>query len=277
MFAFLLNFFQKKGIELVAPIRLRDCKIQKPYLLERAEIESGTVFMLAVPYFTTACLSPCRNISAYAVSRDYHMFFEETFGELLPMLKERYPNGRFACFADHSPIAEADAAARAGLGVIGKNGLLITEKYSSYIFLGEIITSYEEKSIPAPKQKQECESCGKCQKACPMTVSGGICLSALTQKKGSLTEEEIATLCRYGSVWGCDICQEVCPHTQKAKESGSILSPVPFFSEKNVAHLTSSILNGMTSTEFSQRAYAWRGRDTVERNLRLIEKNTEKC
>jgi len=272
MFSFLSNFFEKNFIHCWAPLPLQACRITKPYLLERAGISDGTAIMIAVPYFTEACADPARNISAYAVSKNYHAYFEALFDDLLPLLRKRFPDRAFACFADHSPIAEVEAAARAGLGCIGENHLLITEAYSSYVFLGSLIT---DESLPATLHPiRHCEGCGLCQKACPMTGCG-VCLSALTQKKGELSAEEREILLRHGSAWGCDICQEVCPHTRRALQSGSIFSPIPYFAEAPIAHLTLERLDGMSEEAFSERAFAWRGRDTVRRNLLLLEKKGE--
>ncbi len=279
MFAFLSDFLQKKAIDCFAPIALSDCNVTRPYLLDRAGISDGTVIILAVPYYTVACESPDRNLSAYAVSRDYHGFFASLFDELILLLKKNFPEHRFAGFADHSPIEETVAAARAGLGVIGKNHLLITKKYSSYVFLGELVT---DAILPTKLSPIDfCEACGACMRACPADDCGG-CLSALTQKKGELTEEETAAILRYGSAWGCDRCQEVCPHTMRAIADRSILSPIPYFSEQTLPHLTSNILDAMSEEEFSRRAYAWRGRDTIRRNLILMEdhrtkKETPEC
>lgn len=268
MLSFLKTRFSERGIDCFAPILLSDCSIERPYLLEKAGIADGTAILLAIPYYTDACKDPSRNISAYAVSRDYHGFFKELFDELLPELKTSFPQYKFAGFADHSPIAEVEAAAKAGLGVIGKNHLLITEKYSSYIFLGEIIT---DAKLPCKTQNiGACEDCGACMRACPMEKIG-TCLSALTQKKGELTEEEQKTILEFGSAWGCDICQEVCPHTRRAILSGSILSPIPYFKESTISNLTVKALDEMDEQAFSERAYAWRGRNTIRRNLLLLE------
>lgn len=273
MLRFLSEYFAEQKIDLFAPIPLSECEIRKPYLLEREGISDGTAVLIAVPYFTRACLSPDRNLSAYAVSRDYHGFFESFFAGLLPVLRNKYPNERFAGFADHSPIAELQAAARAGLGVIGKNSLLITEKYSSYVFLGELITSAR---LPAQiKPIESCIGCGKCKTACPIEKIG-TCLSALTQKKGELTEKERTDLLAYGSVWGCDLCQEVCPYTQKAIRNETIFSEIPYFQVNCIPRLTLEILDGMNDEHFSRRAYSWRGRDTIRRNLALMEKAEKK-
>lgn len=136
MMEYLSEYFLQRGIRLFAPIPLSACRVTRSYLLERAEIAptEGTAVMLAIPYFTKAAASPERNLSAYAVPRDYHLFFRDLFDDLLPRLRAEFPEDRFAGFADHSPIDERDAAARAGLGIIGQNGMLITEPYSSYVF-----------------------------------------------------------------------------------------------------------------------------------------------
>ena len=276
MFENLLNFLQKKNIDLVGVLPLSACRVIRPYLLERANISNGTVFMMAIPYRTPACDEPSRTISAYAVSRDYHLFFEELYDELLPYLAEKFPNNRFAAFADHSPISELHAAARAGLGIIGKNGLLLTEKYGSYVFLGEVITDLE---IPCEVQEVKlCEDCGACSNACPSVVSEkSLCLSALSQKKGKLSEEEEKILLATNTVWGCDRCQECCPHNQKAKMAGTIYSPIPFFNENTLSSPSVKEIENMSDKDFAQRAYSWRGREVILRNLRLGEKGDKQC
>lgn len=273
MFAFLSKFFLKNHIELFAPIPLSDCKLQREYLLEREGIRSGTVFVLAIPYFTKACQASDRNVSCYAVAKDYHGFFKALYAELLPLLRENFPNNRFAGFADHSPVCEVDAAARAGLGIIGKNHLLITENYSSFVFLGCLIT--DEVLDCQAHEPKFCKNCGACLKACPAAEPSD-CLSALTQKKGELSEAERQTVVRYGSAWGCDICQLVCPHTVNAIKKKTIFSPIPYFSEDTLPHLTMEMLDEMSKEEFLSRAYSWRGKATVQRNLRLLEGNERK-
>ena len=276
MFEILLKILQKKNINLVGALPLSACRIIRPYLLERANIQSGTVFILAVPYFSRACEDETRCISAYAVPRDYHLFFKELYQEVLPCLTKAFPTSHFAAFADHSPISELHAAARAGLGVIGKNGLLLTEQYGSYIFLGEIITDME---IPCEVQEVKfCQECGACSSACPSIVSEkSVCLSALSQKKGNLNQEEENILLKTDTVWGCDRCQECCPYNHRAKKNGSIYSPIPFFNQNTLSSPSVKKIENMSDEEFAMRAYSWRGRDTILRNLRLREKGDTLC
>ena len=263
------NILLERGVELVAPVSLAHLKILRPYKLERAGFsknEELTAIMLAVPYLTR---QKGRNISAYAVPRDYHGFFKELFDSVIPELESVFPDNHFAGFADDSPINERDAAAISGLGIIGDNGMLITEKYSSYVFLGEIITNL---SIPSePNEIEHCRSCRICKTACPMDEIG-VCLSALTQKKGELTEGEIEAIKKNGSAWGCDRCQEVCPHTLRAIKNETIYTNIDYFKQNTIPCITCEILDSMSDEEFAKRAYSWRKRETIRRNLEILKK-----
>ena len=268
------ELLQERHLDLFAPIGLEDCKIIKKYLLDKAGIspESGTAIMIAAPYMVRDELEG--NISEYAKSRDYHLFFADLFGEILPALRQEFPEYSFEGFTDHSPIDEINAAALAGIGMIGTNGLLITEKYSSFVFVGEIITSA---SIEAEKHEIKfCENCGMCLKACPIGCDKTACLSALTQKKGQLSADEAVLIVANKSAWGCDICQKVCPHTKKAMENCEIYSSIPFFNENRTPFLTYELINGMSEDEFKERAYSWRGKPTLLRNLSLLEDSSDK-
>ena len=100
--------------------------------------------------------------------------------------------------------------------------------------------------------------------------SADLCLSAITQKKGELTEWEISLMREHNTVWGCDVCQSVCPFNKEPA-----LTPVSFFYEDRIPHLTREVLDTMNKPTFKKRAFAWRGRKTVERNLDILE-NTKK-
>jgi epoxyqueuosine reductase QueG len=103
-----------------------------------------------------------------------------------------------------------------------------------------------------------------------LTVSQ--CLSALTQKKGLLNDAEQGAVLAHGCAWGCDRCQEACPVTKQAKKSGSIYTTIPFFKDNAIPHLTADTIRAMSEEEFASRAYSWRGREVVLRNLELLEK-----
>ena len=268
MFDFIKNQLTKKNIELVSCISLEECEIKRPYLLQRHGIESGSVIIFAVPYLSRELLKK-RNVSAYASARDYHLFFAELFEELIQTIKENYPSNKFCGFTDHSPINEIDAAAKCSLGVVGRNHLLITKEYSSYVFIGEIIT---DACLPSfAGEIKHCLNCGICEQKCPVKMKNGECLSALTQKKGELSDEEKASITAHQCAWGCDICQEVCPHTRQAIENETIFTNIEFFKTSLTPFLNSEQIENMSDSEFNQRAYSWRGKNVILRNLKYLE------
>ena len=221
------------GLELFAPIPLSDCRVNKKYLLERAGIERGTVYVCAVPYLSRET-SGEHNISAYAAVRDYHAYFAELWKRVTVELCRLFPENRFVGFTDHSPIAEAEAAVCAGLGYFGRNHLFLTNAHSSFVFLGEIIT---DAIIDAPAMPaRTCIGCDACKRACPVGLDVSSCHSALTQKKGELTDAERTALLAQGCAWGCDICQNACSVTARARRAGTLYSSIPFFNENARAH-----------------------------------------
>lgn len=269
----LSDLFLENKIDCFGFLPLDSCQINKPYLLERVGISEGSVAIFAMPYYTPMC-DQNKNISAYAVAKDYHLYFKMLSEKLLSSLTAEFPEHRFAAFADHSPIDERAAAALAGLGRLGKNGLLITEKYSSYVFLGEIIT---DKSLNiVPKETKYCLNCGACEKVCPQKKrESGECLSALTQRKGALSFYEEELLQTYHCAWGCDLCQEVCPYTKQARKERTLYTPIAFFYEDTQPLLTRETIFHMDDEAFTSRAYSWRGREVILRNLTLLEKQNE--
>lgn len=131
------------------------------------------------------------NISRYAVVKDYHLAINSAVESGLKKLCEAYPDEEFIFFTDNSPIPEVKAALNAGLGVMGKNRLLINKEYGSWFFISEIVTTMQ---LPAAETTEtECLNCGKCIAACPghaLSENGfrkELCLSDITQRKGELT------------------------------------------------------------------------------------------
>lgn len=253
-----------ESVDCAGIVPLTACRLTRTYLLNRAGLSTdrGSVILFALPYRAPG--EKDANLSCYAIPPDYHHIAAALFARLIPALKARFPGAKFAGFADHSPIDERHAAAIAGLGIIGDNGLLITERYGTYVFLAEIITDLP--TDVQPGEIRTCAHCGACRAACPVGMDHTRCLSALTQKKGELTAEEADLIRANGSVWGCDICQTACPHNRTA-----LCAPLPPFTADRIPHLTSSIVEAMDDGTFARRAYAWRDRAVILRNLRLME------
>ena len=260
-------FFKEEGIEYYAVLDYAALRETKPHLIKKVGITPRSCIIFLIPYFSGIP----DNFSAYAASRDYHLYVEEMTSRLIAILKEEYSGASFVGFGDHSPIDERHAAASADLGMLGDNGLIINEKYGSYVFLAEVISDArpDELGAKAPIAVKKCRGCGACRAACPTGIlsgEGSACLSAITQRKGALSDEEAALLKKCNTVWGCDACQAACPYNKKAE-----FTPIKFFLEERIGRLSSDIILSMSDEEFSRRAFSWRGREVLLRNLAIAE------
>lgn len=264
------RMLQEEGIEAVAALPYDACRVLRPYLVERlSPFLPQTAILFLVPYFA----GRAENLSCYAAARDYHGYMKGLFARLCPRLQAACGYS-FYGFADHSPIDERRAAAEAGLGMLGKNGLLIHPRYGSFVFIGELLTDAPPllPAAAAPRAPKPCCGCGACLRACPTgcLVGSGECLSAITQKKGTLTAQEAAWVKAGGSVWGCDRCQLVCPHNAAAMQEENY-TPIPYFREARITRLTTDALHAMSTEEFAARAFSFRGPAPLERNLALLD------
>ena len=131
---------------------------------ERIPQNAQSVLVFLFGYYTEAF--PDRNIARYAVPDDYHSILRPLLAEVAASCAERFPGEAFVPFIDSSPIDEVAAAALAGLGEVGLNGLLLNPVYGSYCFIGEIVTTLPLE-IPPPQPQQLCTRCGACRAACP--------------------------------------------------------------------------------------------------------------
>ena len=259
-------FFDSVGIEHYAVLSYSDCKEINPSIIEREDFTPRSVIIFLMPYYTGETV----NISRYAASLDYHLALREVTDALICAIREKIPDAKAKGYGDHSPINEVHAALIAGLGIIGDNGLLINEEYGSYIFIGDLVTDIAPELLGAvsPQEVRTCIHCSACKRNCPTGILSGEgedCLSAITQRKGDLTPDEVKLMRKNDTVWGCDACQSVCPYNKDAK-----ITPISFFHRERIDCLTSEALAAMDKEAFRRRAFAWRGRKTVERNLELL-------
>jgi epoxyqueuosine reductase len=181
-----------------------------------------SIVSVAVVYNTDN--GPATAVSRYAWGRDYHDVLRERLTALLQWMAETAGPGfeAFSC-VDSGPVQERVFAAEAGLGWIGKNTCLINPALGSWLFLGEILTNLvldPDEAIP-----DQCGSCTKCLDACPTgaltdaySIDATRCLSYLTiETRGEVAEEWRTT---FGDrIYGCDICQDVCPWNRRAATS----------------------------------------------------------
>jgi epoxyqueuosine reductase len=162
---------------------------------------------------------PQGRIAAYALGRDYHEVLLERMQPLLAMLRER---GHVAkTYVDHGWMLDRAAAARAGLGWLGKNTNLLVPGVGSYVLLAEIVTSAE--LDPDQPSKKSCGSCDACMRVCPTgaLIEPGVldnrrCISFWTIEHRGVIPLDIRPL--IGDwIFGCDLCQEVCPVNASAR------------------------------------------------------------
>ena len=161
-------------------------------------------------------------VARYAWGDDYH----EIMGKKLEDFCKKIP-GESKWYADTGAIFERYFAVKAGLGFIGKNTCLITPEFGSWVFLGVVLTTTEfEPTKPGPMGS--CGDCRKCIESCPTgaltekNLDARKCISYLTiEKKGDFTEEEAAMVSGQKFCFGCDRCQEVCPHNIRAEKTGN--------------------------------------------------------
>lgn len=227
-----------------------------------------SVLVFAFPYYSPKAMQG--NVSAYCAVPDYHPIVKQQLEEWAAAICQAYPTEQCAAFVDASPIPEVQTAAKAGLGVMGENGMLITRKYGSYVFLGEIVTTL---TVPYTTTKiGACLQCGLCKKACPggaITAKGVIeethCASAIGQKKGSLEVWEEDILRRSGKAFGCDICQTVCPMNKDVEDG------LPAFTED----IYNTIETETVQNIYKTKAFGWRGLAVLTRNLAILNGEKE--
>jgi epoxyqueuosine reductase len=209
--------------------QLKRASLQSTAPWARSVIVCAINYNTAHPYSTEATGSGHGWISRYAWSReDYHeavmrklrvveKCLREGAGETLPL--------QTRCYVDTGPLVERVYAKYAGVGWIGKNTSILNQKLGSWLFLGVILTSLElEPDLPAPDR---CGSCTRCIEACPTDaliapyqLDSNKCISYLTiEKRGAIPEEIRAGMGRH--VFGCDICQDVCPWNRKAPDTNA--------------------------------------------------------
>lgn len=262
------DFLHSEQLDTFAWLPAEVLPVTKPRLLEQIP-GAQTVVLAAIPYR----MAGESNLAQFARCRDYHAYARELGARCAAFLAAEFPGCAAVGFADHSPYGEVRSAAMAGLGLLGDNGLLITERYASYVFIFELVTTLTEEQmytqgIPRGTGTiRKCEHCGACRRACPGGCTDGDrtrCVSAISQKKGMLTDGETDLLRRAQYAWGCDLCQDVCPHAKSAEETR-----IPYFLEGRLGILTEEKTIAMPEEEYASYAFGWRKKEIMLRNLRL--------
>ena len=187
------------------------------------------VISLAMPYRPapkthTSAPEGFGRVSVYAQTEDYHEQIWQKLGELEAAIRLIAGNSvKLRSYVDTGPILERNFAVTAGLGQTGKNTLLIVPGTGSYFFLAEILTDLPL-PVDSPYTRDLCKTCQRCIEACPTgcilpnrTLDARRCISYLTiEHKGIIPDDQKSLIGDW--VFGCDICQMVCPHNARTPE-----------------------------------------------------------
>ncbi|PZR56005.1 MAG: tRNA epoxyqueuosine(34) reductase QueG [Candidatus Meridianibacter frigidus] len=232
--------------------------------------KARSIVCVAMPYALgppPAHLPLRGRVSNYAWGADYHKTMRPLLGDLSRLIDDYAGAPATAIACDTAPVAERAFAARAGLGWVGKHTNLIHPDLGSFVFLGEIVTSV---ALPADEPlKKHCGDCTRCVDACPTgalrgdyTIDAVRCISDLTQRTDSIPRELRALVGDW--IWGCDICQTVCPPTMRA----------PFTAQRQLPprahgidlHELLRLRSGTFKREYRTSAMGWRGAAVLRRN-----------
>jgi epoxyqueuosine reductase len=193
--------------------------------------DAGALARALAPVLGGMPSEPAGRIARYALGTDYHVALRRRLEALATDLRAAgLPSGEVA-YVDDRPLAERALAARAGLGWIGKNTNLLTHhRAGSWVFLGAILTSAPlETDVPV---RSSCGTCTRCLSGCPTgalvaprTIDAGRCISYLTiERPGILEPWEASAIGDW--IFGCDVCQEVCPVNADADDGGPLRVPL---------------------------------------------------
>ncbi len=235
-----------------------------------------TIVSIAFPYLGFNNKND-NGFSVYTKGTDYHYVLHKYLDKVVEII-ENY-GGSAKVFVDSNPLPERYIAYLAGVGFIGKNNLLITKKYGSYVFLGEIIADLEfyDKDNGTFEELNKFKKCGECEicyKECPTKAINknrkncNICLSYITQKK-DLKDWEMKKL--DGRVFGCDSCQNKCPYNEEAEFTPiEEFKPFEFMTEAKEEWII-NMGNSDFKNSFKKTSCGWRGKNVLKRNA-LIRK-----
>ncbi|MFO0799757.1 MAG: tRNA epoxyqueuosine(34) reductase QueG [Gemmataceae bacterium] len=231
-----------------------------------------SVLMLGMEYGAAASPGPAR-VAKYAAGPDYHRYLWDRLNDLAAWLVAAAPGSAAEAVADTAPLLERDFARRAGLGWVGKNTMLIHPARGSFFFLGALLTTLD---LPAdaPFAGSHCGTCTACLTACPTgafvapyVLDATRCISYLTiELRGAVPAELREPLGNW--LYGCDVCQDVCPWNRKAGESAA------FPHDPGLARLDPVELLGLDEAAFRERfkrTSLWRNRRPgLLRNAALV-------
>ncbi|MGD0474346.1 MAG: tRNA epoxyqueuosine(34) reductase QueG [Candidatus Velthaea sp.] len=233
--------------------------------------EARSVICVALAYATPA--KPrrrgCGRVSNYAWSPDYHRRMRDVLGAVAADVDRLAGAAVTAIACDTAPLAERAFAAQAGLGWIGKHTNLIAPQLGSFVFLGEIVTSLE--LVPDAPLRKTCGGCTRCIDVCPTgalrgdyTIDATRCISDLTQRRGPIPRALRGAIGDW--VWGCDLCQDICPPTRRGRRASLAFAPLDEATRAPDLTVLLRLRSGEFKRRYAQTAMGWRGATVLRRN-----------
>jgi epoxyqueuosine reductase len=235
-----------------------------------------SVITLLKNYYPSETLSE-NKISKYAYGKDYHEVIKSSLKQMMVQLQEKIGQFQGRGFVDSAPVLERSWAQRSGLGWVGKNGNLITKQSGSFFFIATLIVDVEL-NYDDPFAKDFCGSCKKCVESCPTeailpdkTINGSKCISYFTiELKDEIIPEEMKGKFQ-NWMFGCDICQDVCPWNRFAKphneEAFQPLSEILNFTTKEWEELSEEAFKKVFKYSPLSRA-KYKG---IQRNIKFLK------
>lgn len=242
--------------------------------------EGKTIISIAFPYYHEEENVSGNGFSVYTKRSDYHKVVKGYLDKICEYIESL--GGNAISFVDSNYLPERYIAYLSGVGFIGRNNMIITERYGSYVFLGEIITDLaiecsDKRNFLEIKNYTECKDCENCIKECPTKsinknqINPNICLSYITQKK-EINHQEINLL--KGNVFGCDFCQLKCPYNEKVDIN--VLAEFATLAYMNEDIYTyASMDNKLFKEKIVKTSCGWRGKNVIRRNA-IIKMHNEK-
>lgn len=227
-----------------------------------------SVFVCIFPYYVGEAQP--ENLARFASVRDYHRIARQYLDLIADFIGRHEPHLEYKVLCDTSPLADRQLAYRAGLGFWGKNHMLIHPRFGSYFCIGSLLLNIP--LLPDRPIGQQCSGCDACIRACPggaLTNDFGFdcekCISYITQKK-EITDGQTQLLRKQCSVYGCDVCQKVCPHNQNVPDT-----PIREFYTDMLPKLDGHALAAMSGRAFKRAyesyAFSWCSKTTLLKNF----------
>ncbi|MGN6247941.1 MAG: tRNA epoxyqueuosine(34) reductase QueG [Ginsengibacter sp.] len=242
-----------------------------------------SVITLLINYFPSERQNPAApKVSKYAFGKDYHEVIRSKLKTFLQILQENIGEIHGRGFTDSAPVLERSWAVKSGLGWVGKNGNLINKNSGSFFFIATLITDLEL-HVDDPFVKDFCGTCTKCIQSCPTeailpgkVIDGSKCISYFTiELKDALLPEKMKGKFE-NNLFGCDICQDVCPWNRFSKPTNETeFSPLPQilnFSQKDWEELTEESFKVIFKNSPIKRT-KFKG---IKRNLQFLESSENK-